>query len=428
MNRIDSRHLRKILLQSLALLAILSPRISAAEALQADLCVYGGTEGGVSASLAAARRGLKVILVEPLRQLGGMAGGGLRLQLDCLYTKDVGGISKELLEADLRIPGLGGTNDLQLRGASNLWQLRRMLRQKIHEAGIACLTEHRIDSREDVVMEGNRIRMIHLNSAPLMEEGVPPAKPAKRKVVSIKARMFIDASYEGDLMAFSGCAYKVGRESIEQYGESLAGQGRLRYFDVDPYVVEGDASSGLLPMICPEPYEPGKASRHLLAYSFRMNRMRGGKGTEEEMIPMKPLGREVDWQRYKLVLRGLKSPDQKKAIGWPEQNYRRLAMVSSGIPGRQADYPDGDWTARSAIWREWIDHVKTMNVLLGITNPMMPKGEFPENNDFPDQLYIRMGRRLIGDYVVTQQDLMHQTVINDSIGLAYYGVDIYPPA
>jgi hypothetical protein len=79
------------------------------------------------------------------------------------------------------------------------------------------------------------------------------------------------------------------------------------------------------------------------------------------------------------------------------------------------------------VWRDWIDHVKTMNLLCGIKNPVLPQGEYPDNGDFPDQLYIRMSRRMVGEYVVTQHDLMHQTAVDDSVGLAYYAVDIYPP-
>lgn len=413
----------------LAVLCLLSsapPRIALAEVCEADICVYGGTEAGVAASLAAARRGMNVILIEPFRHLGGMAGGGLRLQLDCLYPKDIGGIAKELLEADARIPGAEGTATLQERGASNEWQARLMLRQKVADARIRCFTEYRLDAKDDVVMDGDSIRLIHLNHAPVMDEGVPPPQPTKTHALAIRAKAYIDASYEGDLMAFAGCDYTVGREPQDRYAEPLAGQGRLRHFAVDPYVVEGDASSGLLPMISPEPYEPGQASRHTLAYSFRMNRMRNADRPLPNTTPMKPLGREVDRDRYELVLRSLRSPLAKNLIGWPEPNYNRRAMISSGIPGRQADYPDGDWATRSAIWREWIDHVKTMNILLGKKNPVLPKGEYPDNNDFPDQLYVRMGRRLIGEYVVTQHDLMHQTVINDSVGLAYYAVDMYP--
>jgi hypothetical protein len=390
---------------------------TANEVIEADVCVYGGTASGVSAGLAAARRGRSVVIVEPFRHLGGMHGGGIRIQQDCLYRDHIGGIARELHDADYALPG---------GGSSNQWAARLMIRKKVEDAGIRFITEHRLDSREDVVKDGAAIRMIHLNHAPVMDEGVPAPRPAKRGVLTVKARVFIDASYEGDLMAFAGCDYTVGRESMDQYKESLAGQGHLRHFDVDPYIIPGDPSSGLLPMISPEPYEPGAASRYILTYNFRLRGMRDGQGDGAPGTPMKPLGRDIDLKRYELVTRGLQS-EQQNVIGWFHWNYNRTAMVSTGPPGHQAGYPDGDWATRSVIWRDWIDHVKTMNLLRGIKEPVLPKGEYPDNNDFPDQLYIRMSRRLVGGYTVTQHDLMHQTVVDDSIGLAYYAVDIYPP-
>jgi len=227
--------------------------VAAATVYEADLCVYGGTASGVTAGLAAARRGRSVIIVEPFRHLGGMHGGGIRIQQDCLYLEDIGGIARELHDADYALPG---------GGSANQWQARLMIRKKVEDAGIRLFTEHRLDGADDVVKDGSTIRMIHLGHAPIMEEGVPPPGPTKRRALSIKAKVFIDASYEGDLMAFSGCDYTVGRESKDRYGESLAGQINLRHFDVDPYVVSGDPSSGVLPMINTEPYQPGE--RHSL--------------------------------------------------------------------------------------------------------------------------------------------------------------------
>ncbi len=406
------------LLVCCALLNGLSARAGSPELFEADICVYGGTAGGVTAGLAAARRGQSVIIVEPFRHLGGMHGGGIRIQQDCLYLMDIGGIARELHDADYALPG---------GGSANQWQARLMIRKKVEDAGIRFFTEHRLDSKEDVVKDGTAIRMIHLNYAPIMEEGVPAPQPTRRKAFSIKATVFIDASYEGDLMAFSGCDYSVGRESRDEYHESLAGQGHLRHFDVDPYVAEGDPSSGVLPMISTEAYQPGEASRYILTYNFRLKGMRDRESDEAGGTPLKPIAREIDRERYELVIRGLMKDAKSRVIGWPSWNHARTTMVSSGPPGRQADYPDGNWTQRSAVWRDWIDHVKTMNVLCGIKDPVLPEGEYPDNGDFPDQLYIRMGRRMIGEYVVTQHDLMHQTVVDDSIGLAYYAVDIYPP-
>jgi len=392
------------------LLAIMTAATAvAAETVhRADVCVYGGTASGIAASLAAKRRGRSVIVIEPFRHLGGIAGGGIRIVRDCMYYDDIGGIARELHDADRALGG--GAHGSQ-------WKVRLMLRKKCEDAGIKFFTEHRLDGSDDVVKNGTTIEKIYLNYAPVMEEGVPAPKPKRRRAFAVRAKMFIDASYEGDLMGFAGADYTTGREARSKYNESLGGQRGLRYFDVDPYVVPGNPESGVLPMITTEPYEPGGASKYMIAYNFRLQWVRNG-------TPIKPLGRAVDRKRYELVIRGLK---KKGCVHWPHANYSRARMVSSGPPARQLNYPDGDWPTRSAIWRDWIDHVKTMNVLVGVENPQLKSGEYPDNNDFPDQLYTRMGRRLVGEYVMTQQDLMHQTEINDSIGLAYYAVDIYPP-
>ena len=380
---------------------------------EADVCVYGGTDSGICAGLAAKRRGHSVIMIEPFRHLGGIAGGGIPINQDCLYYKDIGGIAKELHDADLAVCGVPDTHQ---------WKIRKMLRKKCEDAEIRFLTEHRLDSRDDVVKNGTTIEKIYLNYAPVMDEGVPAPEPKERKVFAVKAKVFIDASYEGDLMAFSGLDYTTGREAKSKYEESLGGQLGLKYFDVDPYVVPGDPASGVLPMITTEPYEPGEASKYMIAYNFRLQFV-GEGGT-----PIKPLGREVDKKQYALAIRALeKHGKDKRYVYWPNSNYARNSMISSAPPGRQLEYPDGDWATRSAIWRDWIDHVKTMSILVGLKKPMLKSGEYPDNNDFPDQLYTRMGRRMVGQYVMTQHDLMHQTVIDDSIGLAYYAVDIYPP-
>ena len=249
---------------------------------QVDVCVYGGTASGATAGLAAARRGRSVIIVEPFRHLGGMHSGGIRIQQDCQYLEDIGGIARELHDADYALPG---------GGSANQWQARQMIRKKVEDAGIKFFTEYRLDSRDDVVKNDSTISMIHLNYAPIMEEGVPAPEPTGRKALTIKAKVFIDASYEGDLMAFSGCDYSVGRESSDEYGESLAGQGALRYFDVDPYVIPGDPSSGTLPMISTEPYTPGESSRYMMAYNFRLKGMRERKSKAEVGTPLNPLAR-----------------------------------------------------------------------------------------------------------------------------------------
>ena len=123
----------------------------------------------------------------------------------------------------------------------------------------------------------------------------------------------------------------------------------------------------------------------MIAYNFRLQWMRDG-GT-----PIKPLGREVDRKRYELVIRAL-AKRSGSYVDWPHDNYARAALISSA-PGATAGVPGWRLARRTAIWRDWIDHVKTMNVLVGLEHPQLRSGEYPDNNDFPDQLYTRMGRR-----------------------------------
>ena len=278
---------------------------------------------------------------------------------------------------------------------------------------IKVIYEHRLG---DVEMNGKKIQELRLDYAPPTSNGCPAASVQKTNALQVKADVFIDASYEGDLMAKAGVSYVVGRESRDEYNESLAGQCNLQVFDISPYVIPNDPNSGLLSMIDLEPFKQGAASRHINAYNFRLR-------WTEDGTPVPALGR-IDREKYALVMRALEQ--NRKLISWPHVNYARHNMISGGIPGRQADYPDADWPERSAIWQEWIDHVKTMNALTG--NKMgLIKGEYPESNDFPNSLYIRQGRRMVGQYVLTQHDLMLQTDIHHPIGLAYHPLDIYPP-
>ena len=308
--------MRKALALLLIALSICPPAIAVEKVHQTDICVYGGTASGIAAALAARQRGQSVIVIEPFGHLGGIAGGGIRIKQDCLYYDDIGGIAKELHDADM---ALGGSNHM------NQWKIRLMLKKKCDDAGIKYFTEYRLDSSDDVVKNGATIENIHLNYAPVMDEGVPTPKPDKKKALAVKASVFIDASYEGDLMAFAKSDYATGREARSKYNESLGGQRGLKYFDVDPYVVPGDPKSGVLPMITTEPYEPGSASTYMIAYNFRL------QWVSRDGTPIKTLGRDVDRKKYALAIRALaKYGENKRYVHWPHNNYARASMISSG--------------------------------------------------------------------------------------------------
>lgn len=399
------KHLRYLAALVAALLSIATNADPALH--EAEVCVYGGTASGMMAGIAAAKAGKSVIVVEPSRWLGGMVGGGLGVATDCRYPQDVGGLTRMMLEQD---------RALGKKGVPGKQKAFRDLFQSLAKAhGITVLYEHRLGAAE---MEGNRIRSLTLDHAPPEADGCPAASPKEPGALRVRANIFIDASYEGDLMAAAGVSYTVGRESREKYGESMAGTGHLTVFDIDPYATPGNPESGLLPMIDPEPLgPPGSASRHTMAYNFRLQFVDEGKGI--------PLGApsQYDPARYALVRRALDT--DPKLVQWPHGNYDRNALISGAILDRQAAYPDADWKERASIWRAWIDHLKTMHQLTGATAELR-KGEFDDTGGIPHQLYIRLARRMIGDYVMTQKNLTHETTVADSAGLGYYFVAMFP--
>lgn len=389
-----------------ALLLVPLAVIQANDTRETEVCVYGGTSSGLMAAIAVAKSGRKVLVIEPSRWLGGMTGGGIRPRRDCLYPQDIGGLTKMMLDEDGK---LGVKHDHHGQA-----EIRDIWQRWMKEHNIEVIYEHRLKS---VKKEDGKIVEIELENAPPEKDGCPAAKALPDAGMAIKAKVFIDASYEGDLMAKAGVKYTVGRESSAQYGESLGGIRPIKkgqMVNVDPYVKPGDSSSGLLPLISPEPLgNMGDESRHINAYNFRLN------GEDE------PLGEPENYQpeKYELVRRILAVDEGE--IGWPSDNLSRQTIVSGGLLGRQSDYPDADWATRAQIWREFIEHVKSLSKVTG--RPALRNyRDYPDTDGFPHHLYVRLGRRMLGPYVATQADLECKTEISDPIGLAYYPVDIYP--
>ena len=372
------------------------------------------------AAMAAAQRGKSVVVVEPSRWLGGFIGGGSRILRDCVYADDIGGLTRMMMGKDIEMSGGPPLADYaKIRGVNMGFgphdkqpEFRKLFADLAQEHGIEVVYEYRLGT---VKLEGKHIQAIALDYAPPQQDGCPAPLATTKNALTISAHVFVDASYEGDLMAEAGVSYTVGRESRDHYGESLAGQRHLMPFDISPFLKEGDPTSGLLPMIDPEPYVEGAASRHIVAYNFRLF------WQDEGVLPGQPSHDSPE--QYALVHRALEK--KRGLIAWPENNYGRTHLISTGIPGRQSDYPDAGWPERAKIWREWIDHVKIMHTITGSTK-RLPSGWYPDTGDLPHYLYTRLARRMVGEYVMTQQDLMLQTDIEHPICLGYYMVDIYP--
>jgi len=402
-----------------------------AQSVQADVCVYGATASGIMAAVAAAREGASVVIVEPSRWLGGMTGGGL-MHIDWGREQAVGGSARPILKRDF--------NDAQYRAAFTAL---------LKEHSIPVIFEHRVAS---VQREATSIKSITLDFAPPDKMGCPVAEAKTRDARRVMAKVFIDCSYEGDVMARAGVTYTFGRESRETYDESLAGAERnMTVYDIDPYVKRGDPKSGLLPMLQDIQMQPeGSADKLTMGYGFRWKMVEHG-----EILPIKP-PEDYDPRMFELYRRGFQNNAKidvgrrMRKLGEFEECGGRVHSVGQGNLARallaptnyggNAGYPDGDYATRACIWKAEQNFMAGMTHFLRTDPSVTAKlkelarkigfepGIFDETGGWPHQLYVREARRMASAYIVTQKDLAGETNPDDSVGLASYGVDEWPYA
>ena len=436
---------------------------------QADVCVYGGTASGVMAALAAKKEGAKVILIEPTRYLGGMTGGGIH-HLDWGKGNTVGGSTYKMLTESLK-QEKRSTHGTMLLGIGNK-EYRERFRKEIDTAGIKVIYEHRLGkvqvggktiehpTRLKPIALGEQfsskkkehsIRSIILDYAPVDETGCPPPHPNKRDVIKVSAKVFIDCSYEGDLLAQSGVSYTWGRESREHYNESLAGvRPSLWVHDIDPYLKPGNPKSGLIPFIQDRQIGPlGSADNLTMGYCFRYEFDKSGKGIPiPEPVDYDP----AEFELYRRALNGnldifssrkmrytlnLKEAKKHPFVGGANLNRN---LMASTVYGCNVDYPNGDWATRSRIWKFHQEFLSKI-VHFAKTDPSSPeslqnyakrltfkRGPFDETGGWPSQLYVREARRMVSSYVVSQKDIAGETNPAHPVGLAAYGVDDWPYA
>jgi len=435
-----------------------------------DICVYGGTASGVMAALAADKEGANVILVEPSRWLGGMTGGGIN-HLDWGKGNTVGGSTyKILMEGVKEQPRAHGGHAVQ--GVGNK-EYRERFKKAVEDRGITVIYNHRvgkvqvndrtIDSptrKKPIAMnesfavtnQSNSIRSITLDYAPVDETGCPIPEPEKRNAITVSAKVFIDCSYEGDVLGLSGVSYTWGRESREHYDESLAGvRPSLWVHDIDPYIEPGNSESGLVPFVQDRKVGPlGSADSLSMGYCFRHEFDMSGKGIP---IPEPTNYDPAEFEVYRRAIRdGVdifsnrhmrttlnKFTVHKKApfVGGAQSNRN---LMGSTVYGCNESYPNGDWVTRSKIWK-FHQEFLVNSIHFAKTDPSVPKimkqramktsfrkGVFDETGGWPNQLYVRQARRMVSSYVVTQKDLEGTTDPPHTVGLAAYGVDDWPYA
>lgn len=395
-------------------------RSGAAQVISCDICVFGGTAAGVAAAVQAARGARQVVLTEFGRHLGGMTSGGLS-QTDIGNKAAIGGISREFYR---RMGAHYGTNEV--------WKLEphvaeSVFNQMIAEAKVPVYLQERLAS---VRKEGGRISEIAMENGDVL-----------------RAKVFIDTSYEGDLMAKAGVSYFVGREANATYHETLdgiRGQTPKHQFTVavDPYRRPGDPASGLLPGIQAEAGTPGDGDRSVQAYNFRLC-LTQNPTNKISILPPK----NYDAAQYEILARyleALEAAPKKMRLGdlmhiQPMPNEKTDINNNGGFStdfiGASYDYPDGTFAERARIWSAHEDYTRGFFYFLA-TSPRVPeriraemqswglcKDEFSDTGGWPWQLYIREARRMISDYVMTENNCRSSLALPDAIGLAAYTMD-----
>ncbi len=413
-----------------------------AEPVSRDIVVYGGTSAGIVAGIQAKAMGRSVIVIEPTSREGGLTTGGLG-QTDIGNKQVIGGLSREFYRRialhyqepaswqwEKREEYKDSGQTRTAKGEETMWTFEPSAALKIYRdwiagTGLELVKEERLDRRRGVKKEGGRIVSI------TMESGR-----------EFQGKMFIDTTYEGDLMAAAGVSYTIGREANARYGETLNGvqtaMARHHQFvaGVDPYIVPGDSASGLLPFIDPAgPGEEGAADARVQAYCFRMCLT----DHPDNRIPFaKPAGYDEQW--YELLLRNYEAGET--GMPWINSSMpnrktdtnNRLGF-STDFVGQNYTYPEASYSeretivARHRLYQQGLMwtlayHPRMPEKIRGeISKWGMSKDEFTEGGGWQEQLYIREARRMVSDLVMTQNHCQQNEKVDDSVGMGAYTMD-----
>ncbi|MBQ8778723.1 MAG: FAD-dependent oxidoreductase [Alistipes sp.] len=392
------------------------------EEYECDVCVYGGTSSGVIAAYAVAKQGKKVLLVEPAYRLGGLSSGGLGMT-------DIG--NKQVVKG------------LSLDFYRRVGQHYGALEQWIFEPSVAeSIFKGYIERGQVEVLYGHRILEATKQDTQLTSIKLENVEKFCGRA-TVKAKVYIDCSYEGDLMARSGVSYTVGREPNSQYNENWNGVQMRQYHQfpdgVDPYVVEGDPESGLLWGISPEPLaEQGSGDSKVQAYNYRMCLT----DVKENAIPITRPD-DYDSTKYELLLRLIKAKGDNSIHSYlhfshmpnRKTDINNNGGFSSDMIGMNHNYPEASYKEREKIIEAHRSYTFGLLWFLGhdervpekIRNEMLrwglPKDEYVEYGHWTPQLYIREARRMVGEYVTTQANCDNRTTVEDGIGMAAYTMD-----
>jgi len=389
-----------------------------------DVVIYGGTSAGVIAAIQTSNSGKKALLIEPGKHLGGLTSGGLGAT-DIGNKGAIGGLSRDFYRRVNQYYN-PDSNTMDAMWTFEPHVAEQIFNEMIEEANVKVIYNERLDLKNGVTKAGTKIEEI------IMESGR-----------TIKGNMFIDATYEGDLMALSGVGFAVGREANSIYGESYNGvqtkNAKNHQFKnpIDAYIVPGKPESGLLPGILDDggPGVEGEGDHRIQAYCFRMCMT----NVPRNRIPF-PKPQNYDPMRYELLLRYINSGVfDVLNLSTPMPNGKtdtnnKGAFATDNI-GMNYEYPNGDYRKREEIIKEHENYQKGLMWFLAndprvptdvrdqVSQWGLPKDEFTDNENWSHQLYIREARRMISPYVMTQHDCVGLVAAIDPIGLAAYTMD-----
>ncbi|MGC4053910.1 MAG: FAD-dependent oxidoreductase [Paludibaculum sp.] len=414
---------------------------------ETDILIYGATSGGLAAAIQARRMGKTVVVLDPGTHIGGLTTGGLSWT-DIGNKIVVGGIAREFYQrikkkyedpklwtSETRDEYFDRRKGQNAKDEDAMWTFEPKVASALYsemlaEAGVKVIQKARLDLSpgKGVVKENGRIKAIVLEGGTRYE-----------------AKMFIDATYEGDLMAMAGVSYAVGRENNSDYKETWNGSqpNHFHYHqfpqgaNVDPYVVKGKPESGLLPIIDPTgPGEEGKGDKRIQAYCYRMCLTNDPKN---RLTIEKPAG--YDEKDHELLLRFAETgkyhdPSSKyDPIPNMKTDTNNHGAVSTDYMGADWNYPEAGYAEREKINKRHEVYQKGYMWTLQ-NNPRvpakireyykqwgLPKDEFTENGGWPTQLYIREARRMVGALVMTEHHVMAREIVEDSVGMGAYGMD-----
>jgi len=427
-----------------------------------DIVIYGGTSAGIAAAIQSSRMGRTILLIEPSSRIGGLTTGGLGAT-DIGNKQAIGGISREFYQNIRKY-----YND----PVNWEWQIKKEYIERRNTGNEDAMWTFEPSAALDVykkMINSENIDLVYgqrLNrETGIKKQGVKILEIKMENGTSYIGKMFIDATYEGDLMAAAGISYVVGRESNKEYGETLNGVQANKvsltlrktisrnslhhnFIDgVDPYIVKGDPSSGLLPFIIEGgPGIDGKGDKGIQAYCFRMTLT----DHPENRIPFaKP--ENYNELQYELLFRNYEASE-----GPIEEMYYYgdplIPWINTPMPNRKTDtnnqkgfstdfigqnfnYPEASYKERADINELHRSYQQGLMWTLAYHSRIPQKvkdvvsiwgtckDEYEREDGWQQQLYIREARRMVSDYVMTQKNCEGFEIAEDPVGLGAYGMD-----